>query len=163
METQDRELGFAGRGRFHQHNRQSRTEFKNLLVETTLSLKLSVESENESRGCFLLNFTKYHTEDGQSFPCITGLKNSLGLSWRMPAVDAPEGFALEAAIWRGGPPSLGYFAFEKPRPQTSRSLHPVYSIANGYVWIDDDGPEEYSAQALAEELIAWYLDNGLRD
>ena len=71
-----------------------------------------------------------------------------------------EGFCLAATIWSGGLPSPDYFAFDKPRPETSRDLRLGYSIADGYVWIDADGADEYSPRALAEELIAWYLDNG---
>jgi hypothetical protein len=160
MATQDLELGFAGEGRFPLPDCRSTTEFKKLLVETSCSLKLSVDRVNASKSSVFLNFSKYNTDDGRSVPCITGLENSFSLNWRLPAVDSLEGSCLEATIWSGGPPSLGYFAFEKVRPQTSRAVHLGYSIANGYVWIGADGADEFSPEALAEELIAWYLDNG---
>jgi hypothetical protein len=160
METQDRELEFEGEVRFPLPDVQSTVEFKKLLVETIFALRLSVERENASNGDQLLNFFKYHTNDGRSVPCITGLKNSLSLNSRLPAVDSPESFLLEATIWSGGSPALDYLGFAKPRPETCRALHLGYSIANGYAWIDTDSADEFSSQALAEELVAWYLDNG---
>jgi hypothetical protein len=160
MEARDRELDFAGEVRFPVPGNQSTTEFTKLLVETIFELKLSVQRANASGGAARLNFFKYHTNDGRSVPCITGLKNSFSLNWRLPVVGSREGFSLEATIWSGGPPSLDYVAFEKPRPETSRDLHLGYSIANGYVWMGGDGADEFSAPALAGELMAWYLDNG---
>jgi hypothetical protein len=160
MEMQDRELEFGGEISFPLPDIQSTLEFKKLLVETIFSLRLSVERNNASEGGLLLNFFKYHTNDGRSVPCITGLKNSFSLNWRLPAANSPEAFSLEATIWSGDPPPLDYLAFDKPRPETCRALHLGYSIANGYAWIDTDSADEFSSQALAEELVAWYLDNG---
>src|SRR6185312_5263507 len=160
MEARDRQLDFAGEVRFPLPGSQSTTEFTKLLVETIFELKLSVERANASQVSIPLNFFKYHTNDGRSVPCITSLNNSFSLSWRLPVAGSREGFSLEATIWSGGPPSLDYVAFEKPRPETSRDLHLGYSAADGYVWMDDDGADAFSAPALAGDLMAWYLDNG---
>ena len=119
-----------------------------------------MERENASGGASPLNFFKYHTNDGRSVPCVTGLKSSLSLDGRAPVAGSRESFSLEATIWSGGQPSLDYVAFDKPRPQTSRAVHLGYSAANGYTWVSVDGADEFSPQALAEDLIAWYLDNG---
>jgi hypothetical protein len=160
MTTQDRQLKLEEGGRLHLPNCQSIAEFKNLLVETSLYLKRLVEQSNASRDLPILYFSKYNTDDGRSLPCITGLDSSFSLNWRLPAVDSLEGLFLEATIWNGGLPSLGYLAFEKLRPQTSRALRLGYSMSNGYAWIDADSSDEFSPKALAGELIAWYLDNG---
>jgi hypothetical protein len=160
METRDRELTIDGGGGFSPHNRQSTSEFTKLLVETIFALRLAVDRHNGSTGSGLLKFSKYHTEDGRSVPCMSGLRNSFSLNWRLPAANSCEGFSLEATIWSGGPPALDYLGFEKPRPETSRALHLGYSVAKGYAWIGDDGADEFTPQALAEDLVAWYLDNG---
>jgi hypothetical protein len=160
MQAQDRELGIVEESRIPLPNSPSTTEFTKLLVETIFALRLAAERSNTASSPILLSFFKYRTDDGRSVPCVTGLKNRLSLNWRLPAADSPEGFSLEAMIWSGGLPSLDHFAFDKPRPETSRAFHLGYSIANGYAWIDADSADEYSSLALAEELIAWYLDNG---
>jgi hypothetical protein len=160
METRDRELVVDGESRFPLHGSQSTSEFTKLLAETIFELRRTVEWESAPSGSFLLNLSIYHTVDGRSVPCITGLKNSFSLNWRLPVAGSREGCSLTATIWSGGPPSLDYYAFDKPRPETSRDLRLGYSIANGYVWTSADGADEYSPQALAEELVAWYLDNG---
>jgi hypothetical protein len=160
METQDRQLGLAGEPRFPFPDNQSTAEFTKLLAETIFALRLSLERAGASGGSPSLSFSKYHTNDGRSVPCMSGLKNSFSLNWRLPALDSPDGFLLEATIWSGGPPPLDQLDFEKPRPETSRALHLGYSIADGYVWIDADSTDELSPVALADDLVAWYLDNG---
>jgi hypothetical protein len=160
MEAQDRGLAFVGEGRCPLPGSQSTTEFTKLLVETVFALRLSVERANGSQSAPPLSFFKYHTNDGRSVPCITGLKNSFSLNGRLPGAQSREGFSLEATIWSGGPPSLDRFAFDKPRPQTSRAFHLGYSIANGYAWMGADSASTFSPRELGEELIAWYLDNG---
>jgi hypothetical protein len=160
MAMQHRDLRLEEGGGPLVSNSQSIAEFKNLLVRTSLSLKQSVEQSNAAEGAPRLHFSRYSTDDGRSLPCITGLENSFSLNWRLPAADSPEGLSLEATIWSGGLPSLGYPSFEKPRPQTSRALHLGCSIGHSYAWIDDDSSDEFSPEALAGELVAWYLDNG---
>src|SRR6185312_6238277 len=100
MEARDRQLDFAGEVRFPLPGSQSTTEFTKLLVETIFELKLSVERANASQVSIPLNFFKYHTNDGRSVPCITGLNNSFSLSWRSPVAGSREGFSLEATMER---------------------------------------------------------------
>lgn len=160
MNIRNRELRLEGDQRVPLPDNQPAMEFAKLLVETIFALKLSVERTNASGRSHPLNFFRYHTNDGRSVACITGLKNSFILDGRAPVAGSREGFSLEATIWSGGPPSLDYFAFDKPRPQAFRSAHLGYAIADGYVWTGEDGSEAFSPQALARDLIAWYLDNG---